>query len=157
MKKYCPDCKSDQPINEFAFRNKAKGIRQPYCHKHRRLRAKIKYQRTKDVVIGKVRLRQNKNKNDFKQWKATLRCVVCAENNPVCLDFHHYNNNKETDVAMLKAQGYRLQRILEEAHKCVILCANCHRKVHNNDIKITQEHIEQSKMLFNTSTDGIRR
>lgn len=157
MEKYCPDCGCDQPIEHFAFKNKAKGTRQAYCHIHRRLRAKTKYQRTRKSVIAQVRQRQSKNKNDFEHWKATLSCVVCDESNPACLDFHHYKHNKEIEVSTLKVQGYTLERIMQEARKCVVVCANCHRKVHNNDVVITREHIDKSKRLYNAPTDGSRR
>ena len=57
-------------------------------------------------------------------------CVICGLNNePGCVfDFHHvYENTKVASVSHLA--GGRLIRLITELHKCVVICANCHRKV----------------------------
>ena len=54
-------------------------------------------------------------------------CSICEESEPACLDFHHLGD-KDMPVSQMK--GMSDVRILEEIAKCVLLCANCHRKVH---------------------------
>ena len=57
-------------------------------------------------------------------------CYVCDEATACALDFHHVESEaKEFDIAC----GYTLswERLLEEINKCVVLCKNCHAKLHN--------------------------
>ena len=61
-------------------------------------------------------------------------CLLCNEDCPSCMDFHHIYDNKESNVGELIKYGKK--RILSEIRKCVILCANCHRKVHARLLEI---------------------
>ena len=46
-----------------------------------------------------------------------------------CLDFHHPNDDKETGVSVLACAACR-NKLWKEIAKCVVVCANCHRKIH---------------------------
>ena len=63
-------------------------------------------------------------------YKAEQGCCRCPENDPVCLDFHHTGDNKEIDVSVAIAKAWSQKRIQKEMDKCIIICANCHRKLH---------------------------
>lgn len=52
---------------------------------------------------------------------------------PEIYDFHHINCNKEFSIS---ASTKSFKKLIEEAKKCVMLCSNCHRLVHNNYITI---------------------
>ena len=54
-------------------------------------------------------------------------CVDCGENDPRVLDFDHINN-KRHEISTLLRKEYSWNSILEEAKKCEIRCANCHRR-----------------------------
>lgn len=74
-------------------------------------------------------------KNWLREYKTSLRCVICGENHPACLDFHHRDpKNKTREVSVMSEWGYSVKRILEEISKCDVLCANCHRKLHYNGV-----------------------
>lgn len=67
----------------------------------------------------------------FRVYKKTLVCARCGENDYRCLDFHHTDQStKDREVAKLVVEGYSIARIMSEIEKCIILCANCHRKEH---------------------------
>ncbi|QCW04856.1 homing endonuclease associated repeat-containing protein [Natrinema pallidum] len=67
--------------------------------------------------------------------RANGGCVRCSETNPVCLDFHHVDEEqKEMAVGKMIAFGYAKDRIRNEIEKCIVLCANCHRKEHYNSL-----------------------
>jgi L-lactate utilization protein LutB len=73
----------------------------------------------------------------LKKYKLTLSCEKCGESEPCCLDFHHLNpKEKETNIGGIAGKGWSKERIIKEIKKCKILCSNCHRKVHNNIIKL---------------------
>lgn len=67
------------------------------------------------------------------EHKQSHPCIVCGETDPVVLDFHHRNPaDKQYNVMAMSRQGYSLKRIEEEVAKCDVICANDHRRLHNN-------------------------
>jgi hypothetical protein len=66
-------------------------------------------------------------------------CVSCGMVNPILMEFHHHENNKETNVVKI-LQKNTWEKALVEITKCQVLCSNCHRKITsetNNDYKNT--------------------
>lgn len=67
----------------------------------------------------------------YNEYKETLSCSFCPENNSVCLDFHHKDSSKkDINVSAALNRRYSKKRILEEISKCIVVCSNCHRKLH---------------------------
>lgn len=60
-------------------------------------------------------------------------CSICGYNkNYAALDFHHINvEEKEFSPAQLIHTSYDLDQIFQELDKCQLVCANCHREIHN--------------------------
>ena len=60
-------------------------------------------------------------------------CTICGYNkNYAALDFHHINpEEKEYNPAQLVNNSYNLDDIFNELDKCQLVCANCHRELHN--------------------------
>jgi hypothetical protein len=57
-------------------------------------------------------------------------CLFCGEKELVCLDLHHLNPS-EKDFELSGSGLMRTEAdIIAEVAKCVVLCANCHRKLH---------------------------
>lgn len=85
------------------------------------------------------RKRAHKKRRELREWfaqfKATLRCSRCPESDPVCLDFHH-RNPAEKDFSIYQALNRKASKksIMAEVAKCEILCANCHRKEHRENM-----------------------
>lgn len=66
--------------------------------------------------------------------KAERGCRDCGEKDPIVLDFHHI---EEKHPALRKKKGARRAFICLgwdalhiEIKKCIVLCANCHRRLH---------------------------
>lgn len=62
------------------------------------------------------------------------KCALCGYNRCIAaLEFHHKGNDKEVNI---KKALHHLskQKALKEAEKCIILCANCHREIHNKEL-----------------------
>lgn len=53
-------------------------------------------------------------------------CVDCGESDPVVLEFDHINGNKIAAIADYLTRS--ILRIKSEIDKCVVRCANCHRR-----------------------------
>jgi len=54
--------------------------------------------------------------------------VDCGEGDQVVLDFDHVKAPKSANVSALVAGGYEWSVIAAEIAKCVVRCANCHRR-----------------------------
>lgn len=64
-------------------------------------------------------------------YKSERGCAHCGDTDPVVLDLHHMDpNDKRASVAEMAANKAPIDLIQSEIEKCVVLCANCHRKLH---------------------------
>jgi len=73
----------------------------------------------------------------LENYKSNLHCAKCGETTTVCLDFHHINSSsKDRSLSLSIKWGWGKDRIKKEIEKCVILCSNCHRKLHAGLIKL---------------------
>ena len=115
--KVCTKCGIEKPLTDFHWRNKAQGTHRSECKECHTKYMKEQYQYKKDTV---------------EQIKQELACAKCGYNEyPVALDFHHLNpKEKDTTIARMTSNKYRLDKTLEEIDKCICLCANCHRVFH---------------------------
>lgn len=68
-----------------------------------------------------------------KQWlwdhKESEGCIICDESDPACLDYHHMHPKKKKFSIGSVSSSIPDQAIIIEMKKCVVICANCHRKV----------------------------
>ena len=64
-------------------------------------------------------------------YKAENGCVDCGEDDPVVLDCHHKDpGTKEHCIGNMIGGNWSLGAVLAELKKCIVLCANCHRRRH---------------------------
>ena len=81
------------------------------------------FYRTQDTQETRARRRRQK------QALLTLfggACIRCGYNkNPAALHFDHVIPSDKSFSVSVRS-GYSLDKLIEEAQKCVILCANCH-------------------------------
>ena len=63
------------------------------------------------------------------------KCSICGYCKSMkALEFHHLDPGaKEFKLDTRGLSGASWKRILLEADKCILLCANCHREVHDSD------------------------
>jgi hypothetical protein len=75
------------------------------------------------------------------------KCKKCGYDiNVAALDFHHTNpNEKEIKLDVRKLSNTKMSKLIKEANKCDLLCANCHRETHHPDLEL----INLDKMLEN--------
>ncbi len=89
------------------------------------------YQRNREAIVADRTQRRREVAEWFSAVKTTFSCVRCGEDDPACLDFHHRDpNEKDEALGRASTHGWSKARILKEISKCVVLCANCHRKLH---------------------------
>ncbi len=89
------------------------------------------YAGNKESAIVAVKQRKRDIKAWLNSYKSTLTCSRCSESHPACLEFHHRNPaEKEINLSWVVSWGWSIERIEREIDKCIVLCANCHRKQH---------------------------
>ena len=81
--------------------------------------------------------RREKLRTWWRQLNETKECELCGESSVECLQFHHEDpRTKVLELCHAVARGWSKERILAEAAKCRIWCANCHLKHHWNERRL---------------------
>lgn len=73
-----------------------------------------------------------KQRDKYTEYKKTLKCLHCGNDDHRVLHFHHHSDNKEYAVATM-ISTHSFDSVLQEIEKCDVLCANCHLIVHWNE------------------------
>ena len=70
------------------------------------------------------------------------QCCICGFNSfPQALEFHHVNpSEKSFGITDSKSVTKALDKQLEEMKKCILVCANCHRGIHQNYIQVPENY-----------------
>jgi hypothetical protein len=99
-------------------------------HKPKEYKAKF-YKANRNRVIAESRAYRVRINEEITAYKLAIGCFYCDEREPVCLDFHHREeDSKDFTIAMAFKYGYSRDRIYAEIRKCDLVCSNCHRKIH---------------------------
>ena len=72
------------------------------------------------------------------------RCEKCGYDKCIkALEFHHLDPSKKDFT--ISNDHFRLKDAVEESKKCILLCANCHRELHDNlwNIEELNKNIEE--------------
>jgi hypothetical protein len=126
----CTGCKNEKDEEEFHFKDQTKIKRHTECKSCQKVRANSHYLIHKKRYKEDARKRRIEFRNWFNKFKSTLKCKECGENHIAVLDFHHLDpTKKEKGITNLVASNSRTKLELE-LKKCIVLCSNCHRKLH---------------------------
>lgn len=141
--KCCKDCKIVKDISEFSKGRRAcKLCRRITSNKDYHARNK-EYRKKYSWALRSPESKEKKREKDrIRREQRTLYlnnikssgCSICEEKNIVCIDFHHTTDDKEFE---LSKTSNLTPRLVEEIKKCILLCANCHRKHHAGQLDIS--------------------
>ena len=96
------------------------------------------YDKNKESERDKAKVRQKQRRVDFNKWyyefKSTLSCSQCGFSHPAAIDFHHRDKSKKEFNPSLMRGFTNKERFLKEIEKCDVLCSNCHRILHYNEV-----------------------
>ncbi len=96
-----------------------------------RAATKRHYESNKPAYVERTRLRREHTKNFLIDVREGLECRYCGYNNPVVLDFHNGDPEKEKQLDNAAQKGWSDNRVRAAIAECDVLCANCHRIVHH--------------------------
>lgn len=133
MKK-CSKCSENKPLTDFNKDRCAKDGYSIYCKHCRKHIRHTSYVKNKDSIISSQLEKRRKSQDWVRQFKD--RCKHCGETHPATLDFHHIEG-KEHGISNLVNRTNLTDEIkaliIIEIQKCIVLCSNCHRKLHWNE------------------------
>lgn len=118
--KNCKSCPKRLPENEFPSAGIING-KQYYRAKCKTCYHKIKLARKRKIAKW------------LRDYKSTLHCSRCPEDDFRVLEFHHVNGDKEFNVSDAATTGLSVKNILKEINKCEVICSNCHKRIHYDE------------------------
>ena len=89
-------------------------------------------ERTNQASLERYRKNSTISAEYTNNYKADHGCSQCEESDPICLDFHHVEE-KVRSISELIWGSFDLETVKEEMKRCVVLCSNCHRKLHGRE------------------------
>lgn len=104
------------PHNKPKDKNHRNKVDKKYYEKHKEKLYQQKKERLKNKKIELVKILGGK-------------CSNCGyEKCMAALEFHHKGNKEDAVARMIR--NISKQKALKEIEKCILLCANCHRELH---------------------------
>ena len=137
QKKQCSKCLKQKTLDCFNQEKRMIDGYSIYCKVCRKDIRRQSYLKNKKSIISKQLEKRRQSQEWVRQFKT--KCSKCGETHPAVLDFHH-TDNKEHGIANLTNRNNLTnktkQLIKIEIKKCVVLCSNCHRKLHWEENRI---------------------
>jgi len=135
MQKICSCCKQPKDLGEFWKRTRAKDGYCDSCKDCVRQQNSQSYKnhwtKNRTRIDSNHRRHLTETREKVNQIKHNSGCKFCPETEPICLDFHHLNKDeKDSNISKMITTHATWQQILDEIAKCIVTCANCHRKIH---------------------------
>ena len=133
MNRACRRCGESLGVTGFNFKERARGRLQVDCKTCSRRYVQDHYWRNKPYYVQKAMARNRVHRlNLFDRLLAYRRArpgVGCGEGDPVVLGSDHVDaRSKRWDIADKVSDGCSWRTIEAEIAKCVVRCANCHRR-----------------------------
>lgn len=129
MEKQCTRCLTLKSLDDFHNCFHHKDGKTTICKSCVIEQAKQYYKHNKSKTIERANAAIVKLRNIVNIIKESYGCCFCGEKHPVCLDFHHPNLDKDDNVAQCVMTKNKV-KIINEINKCIVICSNCHRKLH---------------------------
>lgn len=83
------------------------------------------------------------------------KCCICGYNKTnSALEFHHIDPSKK-DYGIAQGTCHDLEKDLQEVQKCILVCANCHREIH--DGLYNEEQLKQLQIFDEEVANQLRQ
>lgn len=87
----------------------------------------------KKKTLQRQKQRRRENKSKLIEYKGG-KCEKCGYNKcDAALEFHHLDPNKK-DFGIASFKSLSLEKLKKEVDKCVLVCSNCHKEIHDKGI-----------------------
>jgi hypothetical protein len=116
----CYRCGELKPVDEFAWRRKARGQRDSFCRPCRSAYGKEHYAANRQRYIDQARIVRQRlaleRTRYLLDYFVVHPCVDCGERDPVVLEFDHLRDKRFAISSQLHGRNW--QTILDEIEKC---------------------------------------
>lgn len=121
--KFCKYCEKYFPETDF-------GVAKTTPNKvYRRCKCRYCYRKTKNDL-------KEKRRGWINAYKEDRGCFKCGIRDYRVLDFHHKDESiKSFGISEYYYHQYDEQKLKNEILKCDVMCANCHRILHAENLK----------------------
>ena len=83
------------------------------------------------------------------------KCLLCGYNKSnSALEFHHIDSTQKLYGISANGTCHDLEKDLNEVQKCILVCANCHREIHNEEYSI--QELESKKFYDDEIANQLR-
>lgn len=124
--KLCSKCKLLKNESEFSVKKNLK--LKAHCISCSRVMVRNHYQNNKEYYRKRNQKRKKESKKFLIDFLQKNPCVDCGERDPVVLEFDHIDPKQKTENVSWLVCSSTLPKIKEEIKKCVVRCANCHKR-----------------------------
>lgn len=126
----CTRCHKEKDIANFSKSSSTRGYAY-HCKECVRERSKEHYNNSdKSQKFDRAKERVYIVRDTINSFKSSKGCCFCGEKEAVCLDFHHLNEEEKSGNISVFAKLKSISKLAIEICKCIVVCANCHRKIH---------------------------
>lgn len=148
MEKTCSNCKLSKSSEKFS---KKRNKLQPWCKECNNSRSKQYYSDNKishkKTILERKRKTIAENQYKINKIKRMIGCICCCnESEPICLDFHHLGD-KDERISVAIRNCWSWDRLVREIKKCILVCSNCHRKIHAGLIESPMLDWQSTRLL----------
>lgn len=130
--KTCATCGELKEESEYYWRNRLLGKRWGTCKDCQRKQRHNWYEKNKEAhkktTLNRKKQAVQEARSFVWDYLASHPCVDCGESDPVVLEFDHVKGEKVKNITDMASAGYSPDAIAREISKCVVRCANCHRR-----------------------------
>ena len=101
----------------------------------RRERLRIRGNKRSHIRIGRMRSRRRAL---VRRYRRMVGCVVCHTHDSEVLDLHHVRPESKHELTLQRmiSQNVRMSTIRAEIRKCVVVCANDHRRIEHGGLDL---------------------
>jgi 5-methylcytosine-specific restriction endonuclease McrA len=115
------------------------------------------YKERREYLLNAVQKRREKVRLMAVAYKGGC-CQVCGYDRCIeALEFHHLDPMQKDFGISHKGYTRSWVKVKEEADKCILLCANCHREVHAGKLQLPQVTVVEKLGEFRETYTSIRR
>lgn len=122
----------------------------PYKDKKKQKQAQVEhYIRNKNKFQERRRIRKASYREEVRKYLSENPCTKCNEADPRKLSFHHREPDKKSFGIAASVSLRNLLELKEEIKKCDVLCGNCHRIYHFEEIVktgVTRSSVRRAKI-----------
>ena len=136
--KLCPKCNQVKSLEEYN-KHKVKGT-QPWCRECTKAKDKSYYERNRNDRKEKIREYTRQARERIAEFLVQVKskgCCMCPEKEVCCMDMHHLCD-KRFNIADAIRKAVSIEKLQLEVDKCIVLCSNCHRKLHAGLIQLRE-------------------